>query len=431
MTGSRCTGIWSLWSAAPYKMCFFCIGYVLSPAVYAATYVVTPIELVTHAEITADVELVDVDGNLTSLSASPTFPHGSLNGLWSHQSQQVSTFPVTVDLGAHQLDLEYKWEGIGSTVDLAGETQVFYMHSGALPRVELDVPAVSVVVDGAAPASPGECTFMSGDLAPTVNMTVSIPAGESSIFLRTEQSPELVQHSLSTFSNVTSAGVSLPIHTLIFEVCQEPKVISGRIEFQLMSHPTSILPVHNPNTYWFYHGLWDITYYCTIYPLCETLDAEEYTLLMSAEEIENSFEGDLAGVDSIIPSSLSPASRYFPDDDATTALAGWIEIDFSSLLEEAPMESFALRWDIEGITNLPDGNKISIPPQMARQSFPNPFAIVLGQLRLTYGGSANTSIRLPVYSGIVFEEDFEGVTDYQISVFGLDEFRFRVNLHKH
>lgn len=411
---------------------FFIINSFLFPALSADTYTVSLINL--QLEDYQDQHYYTLIDDLDGLSpiSSRLWVRGPETPL-PYPSQQVTEFPATINLPATQLDMVYQWTNNTVTYPWLwlqnpnNSPQEFYIDYD-WPTSPLNIPAISVMLDGNPPENEGECTTMSKNLNPALNLTLQIPAGEVVTMTNLDGPPSVTLppgivlippygSGMNThpFKNSMTISEPLdPLDSLIFYVCKdieetESIVIAGYIEFQMDFSPEGIPGIHDLETNWTYQGQWNI--------LTEVV-SEDFSGNMEPEELINSFAGDLVNVNSDIPDAMEPVFNYEQDPETQTPLQGWLEIDFAELLGDGPMESFELKFEVEapslGI----------VGPRTFIQPYPNLFAVVLGQLRLTYAGTG-TSVKLPVY-----EIGSNATTAYQTTMGGLDNFLFRFHLYE-
>ena len=304
-------------------------------------------------------------------------PAGSL----PYSTQTTDEFPVSLSYPAVNLNVPLRFLNLRFSTGLPA----WYVNMGPFNATgDLNFPSFSVVLDGTPPANPGECTNMSADLTPELNLHMEIASGGVANILSDTPASVLASYPSSivsipsgaTYPMTTEGTISQPMDTvdyIRFKVCKAFQGYAGFIDIDLAFRPQS---AYNPSTGWNYRGRFNIS-------AIETSGGpSSYTATVQSEELSNAVSGELVNVTSVLPGPLSPNISYEAGPEPNGPVKGWMEIDFS-LLTNQVWEAFTMDFVLPEAGPTP-------------QQFPNIYAIGLSHLLRNMTGSNPQTLRLPV-----------------------------------
>jgi len=355
----------------------------------AAEYTVTPHDLRIDCydnPSTGGVMLSDQNSSdaldLTAITGKVKCMAGDFVGSLPYSTQTTDDFPVTLSYPAVNLNVPVRFTNLAFSTG----QPAWYVNMGPFNVTgDLNFPPFSVVLDGTPPNNPGECTNMSADLTPELNLHMEIASGGVANILSHAPTLASVLASPSslvsippgaTYPMTTEGTISQPMDTIDyirFKVCKSFQGYAGFIDIELAFRPQS---AYNSSTGWNYRGRFNIS-------AVETGDEPSgYTATLQAEELSNAVSGELVNVTSVPPGPLSPTISYEASPDPNSPIKGWMEIDFS-LLTNQVWAPFTMEFV------LPEAGSTS-------QQFPNIYAIGLSHLLRNSQGSNPQTLRIPV-----------------------------------
>ncbi len=356
----------------------------------AAEYTVTPhdLRIDCYDNPSTGVMLSDQNSSdaldLTAITGKVKCMAGDFVGSLPYSTQTTDDFPVTLSYPAVNLNVPVRFTNLAFSSGAAGLPSSMYADLEATVSGDLNFPPFSVVLDGTPPNNPGECTNMSADLTPELNLHMEIANGGVANIFNAASAIEVASYPSSlvaippgaTYPMTTEGTISQPMDTIDyirFKVCKAFQGYAGFIDIELAFRPQS---AYNSSTGWNYRGRFNIS-------VVETGDEPSgYTATLQAEELSNAVSGELVNVTSVPPGPLSPTISYEASPDPNSPIKGWMEIDFS-LLTNQVWAPFTMEFV------LPEAGPTS-------QQFPNIYAIGLSHLLRNSPGSNPQILRLPV-----------------------------------